>query len=202
MRLDPRWTIVALAALTATAPLHAQRSEGITASIGLAYGRLSTSLTDNADDHVSGAEGAASGSILLGWSFNAQWRAALQYDQVDATNFLVSQLGAGTDVVLTFYTASLSFYPGARSNFWIRANAGLGRMKINRPTGNGSAQGFAAGLGLGYDWRLGKTPFVAVPYASYLSLLDTGDFGGGFTGSATHGRAGLLEVGVALGFGN
>ncbi len=203
MRRVRRLAIAAVLLVAVTAALPAQRTEGVTASIGLGYGSLSTHLSDNADEHVSGSQGAAAGSIALGWAFSDQWRVALQFDQVDATNYLVSQVGSGTEAIAAFYTASVAFYPGARSNFWVRANVGMGHIELDRADGNGSATNFAAGLGAGYDWKFGKsTPFAAVPYISYLAVFNTGDFGGAFSGLDLHGSVGLLEVGVALGFGN
>jgi hypothetical protein len=203
MRRDRRWTIAALAIMTATAPLHAQRDGGVTASIGIGYGSLSTHLSDNADEHLSGSQGGAAGSIALGWAFNDQWQVALQYDQVDESNFLESQIGSGTEAIATFYTASVAFYPGNRSHFWVRANLGIGRIEFDRSDGNGSAKSFAAGLGVGYDWKFTKTtPFAAVPFISYLSVFNTGNFGGAISTFDLHGSVGLLQVGVALGFGN
>ena len=203
MRRDRRWTIAAIAIVTVTAAVPAQRTQGITASIGLGYGSLSTDLTDNAGEHFSGSQGAAVGSIALGWAFSDQWRVALQFDQVDEPNYLASQIGGNTEAIAAFWTASVAYYPSSSANFWVRANLGLGRIELDRQEGNGSAGSFAAGLGIGYDWKFGKsTPFAAVPYVSYLTIFNTGNFGGAISSFDLHGSAGLLEVGVALGFGN
>ncbi len=75
-------------------------------------------------------------------------------------------------------------------------------MAFDQSGGNGGATSLAAGLGVGYDWRFSKTPFAAVPFVNYLSMFNTGDFGGAYSGTGIHGSVGLLEIGVALGFGN
>jgi hypothetical protein len=202
MRWLHRWATIAVIVGAVTAPLHAQRSEGVTASIGIGYGSLATHLSDNAGERVSGSQGAPAGSITLGWAFSDQWRVALQFDQVDETNYLVSQVGSGTEAIATFWTASVAFYPSSRSNFWVRANLGLGRMEFDNENGNGSVKSFAAGLGFGYDWTFHKSPFAAVPYVNYLAIFNTGNFGGALAPFALHGSAGLLQVGIAVGFGN
>jgi hypothetical protein len=75
-------------------------------------------------------------------------------------------------------------------------------MEFDNENGNGSAKSFAAGLGFGYDWKFHKSPFAAVPYVNYLAIFNTGNFGGALTPFALHGSAGLLQVGIAVGFGN
>ncbi len=202
MRIDRSLTIAMVASLAVAAPLCAQRTSGVTASIGLAYGNLGTSLSNSSDAHASGSQGAAAGSIALGWSFNERWRIALQFDQVDVTNYLVSQFGSGAEAIASFYTASVAFYPIDRGNFWVRANAGIGRVAFDQSGGNGGTTSVAAGLGLGYDWRFSKTPFAAVPFVNYLSMFNTGDLGGAYSGLGVHGSVTLLEIGVSLGFGN
>jgi hypothetical protein len=202
MRIKRSCSIAVVAFFALAAPVHAQRTSGVTLNIGIAYGNLSTSLSDDANEHVSGSGGAVSAVIALGWTLNEQWRIGLQFDQVDVVDYLVSQFGSGTEAIASFYTASVQFYPSRRGNFWLRANAGLARVEYDRSSGNAGATAPTVGLGLGYDVHIGKTPFAAVPFVSYLSMFNTGDLGGAYSGLGVHGSVGLLEAGVSLGFGN
>ena len=98
-----------------------------------------------------------------------------------------------------FYTAAATYYPGVK-DMWVRLNLGYGTIEATGGGQSASAGGFAGGLGVGYDFLMGKGGFAIAPYASYLDLFKTGDFGGFLTGQGVTAKSGLFQLGVTLGY--
>ena len=108
-------------------------------------------------------------------------------------------IGRGLDGTVTMYTAAVTFYPSATSNFWLRANVGYGMDEVSGGGGSASGSGFGGGLGLGYDWMLGKSQKLALaPYAQYMDFT-TGDFGGDFSGEGVSAKISMFQIGVRIG---
>ncbi len=80
-----------------------------------------------------------------------------------------------------FYTAAATFYPSAKDNFFLKLNLGYVRASTaEHCCGEGSTTegGFAGGIGIGYDWAIGKGGFIVKPFANYLTQFSEATYSG------------------------
>jgi hypothetical protein len=173
---------------------------GFYADIGANYSAPSNELTDGTET-IKDSKGGVGGVLGLGFGLkNNRWRLGLQVDYTKTSDVFENDIGPGLDATVTMYTAAVTFYPSATSNFWLRANLGYGMDDLSGSGVSASGNGFAGGLGLGFDWMLGKSQKLALaPYAQYM-YFTTGDFDGDFSGSGVTGKVGMFQIGVTVGY--
>ena len=194
---------LAVTAITAVAAsrMSAQSTpdrHGFYADIGANYSAPSNELSDGSET-IKDSKGGVGGVLGLGFGLkNNRWRLGAQVDYMKASDVFENDIGPGVDATITMYTAAITFYPSATSNFWLRANLGYGTDDISGGGGSASGSGFGGGLGLGYDWMLGKGNLALAPYAQYM-YFKTDDFGGDFSGAGVKGTVGMFQVGVTIG---
>jgi hypothetical protein len=195
---------LAVTAFTAAAAssISAQTPDrkGFYGDVAANYSAPSMEITDGSEtlkDSKGGLGVAVGAGIGLK---NNRWRLGVQFDWMKASDVFENDIGPGLDATTTFYTAAATYYPSATSDFWLRANLGYGQVSFSGSGVSASAGGFAAGLGVGYDWLLGKGGFALTPYAEYMDLFSTGDFDGDFSGSGITGKNGIFQIGVGIGY--
>jgi hypothetical protein len=197
--------IIAVAAFTAVAAsnLSAQSApdrRGFYGDVAANYSIPNNELTDGTVT-IKDTQGGLGVAVGAGFGLkNNRWLLGAQFDWMKTSDAFQDDFGPGADATLMFYTAAITFYPGATSNFWLRANLGYGTEKISGSGFTASGGGFAGGLAVGWDWMLGKGGFAVVPYLSYMDLFSTGDFDGDFAGEGITAKDGIFQVGVALGY--
>ena len=199
MRNRSRWIAVAAlsvfacstiaaqeATTTAASPAGAARS-GFYISLGLAWGSadLSCSGTCSGSANKSGS----AGYLGLGGTIDPQWRIGFESDAwaYDDQGYTYS---------LAFYNLMATYYPSTTSDFWLKAGLGYSVYAESGFGNSGSVNGFAGGLGLGFDWLPGHGKFAIIPYANYMYQFSGGDVSG--TGSSIQGN--LLQFGIGFGY--
>lgn len=195
---------IAVAAFTAVAAnnLSAQtpNRSGFYGDVAANYSIPSSELTDGSET-IKDTQGELGLTVGAGIGLkNNRWRLGLQYDWMKTSDAYVDDFGPGADQTVSFITAAITYYPSATSNFWLRANLGYGMMSLSASGFSTDASGFAAGLGLGWDWMLGKGGFVLTPYAEYMDLFSTGDFNGDYAGDGITGKTGIFQIGLGIGY--
>jgi hypothetical protein len=188
----------AAAAQAQTAPKSSLDRKGFYGDIGMTYSMPSMELTDGTET-AKNTTGGIGFTIGLGTGLNDHWRVGAQFDWFNASEAYSNDLGPGIDANMKFYTAAVTFYPQADNFFWIRANLGYGTESLTGGTST-SGSGFAAGLGFGYDWKVGQNGFVIGPYLEFMNLFKTSAFGGDFEGSNVTGTAGVFQIGAVVGY--
>jgi hypothetical protein len=189
--------VIGTAFVASTASAQVDTHKGFNASVGGGYGSQTTffSFDGSSDGSVSSME--TTWYAQLGWGLKPQWTFGIE------ANYMKSGCGeCGGDEHFTalFYTAAATWYPKANDNFFLKLNLGYGSAKIDI-SGEGSTTegGFAGGLGLGYDWAIGKGGFIVKPFANYLTQFSDAAFSGSL-GDGEKGRIQLLQVGVGIGY--
>ena len=104
-----------------------------------------------------------------------------------------------------FLTAAIAFYPPSEKSSvmkdsWVKVNLGYGQEELSVPGSSGTGGGFAAGIAVGRDVRLGSGGFVIAPYIAFMDLFKTGDFGGDLSGSGTTAAVSMFQIGLTLGY--
>jgi hypothetical protein len=103
-------------------------------------------------------------------------------------------------------TGTAAFYPSISTSLWLKAGVGYGQMSgtLNQVSpGGGSStvaydqRGFAGGLGIGYDLRLGAGSMILAPSFSFQSFWQGG---GRMPFRATDGQGTFFTLGLALGY--
>jgi hypothetical protein len=190
--------VIGTALVANTASAQVDTHHGFYASVGGGYGAQTTSIDDGGGDTFSLSSMETAWYAGLGWGVKPQWAFGIDYNYQKAG---CGECGGGVHFTNSFYTAAATWYPHANNNFYLKLNLGYATGVINEDCcGNSTQNGFAAGIGFGYDWAMGKGGFIVKPFASYLAQVsnssynDASDFGG------AKGRAQLLTVGVALGY--
>ncbi len=60
--------------------------------------------------------------------------------------------------------------------------------------------GFSGGIGVGFDWAIGKGGFIVKPFANYMVQLSKSTYGGALSGEDIQGKASLFQIGVGIGY--
>lgn len=76
----------------------------------------------------------------------------------------------GVDEQIGVLSAVLQWYPQPASGLYLKGGAGFAHAAADDGFDEVSTTGMAVNLGLGYDWRLGRS-FSLTPYANYLRSL-------------------------------
>jgi len=193
--------LVGLAAVSATvASAQGVDRKGFYGDIGANYSAPNQSIT-NGSFTDKDTQGGIAYVLGLGWGLNDSWRVGLQVDYMKVTDVFKNDEGPGIDGTVMFYTVAGTWYPNPKKDIWVRLNLGYGSDKIEFSGASSTASGFAGGIGVGYDWLLGKEKaFAVTPYISYMDLFKTGDFGGDLSGEGITGKYAAFQIGVTLGY--
>ena len=141
-----------------------QVREGFTASFGFGAGSGGVSCTNCSTTRETGV----SGYLRLGSAVRPGLIVAGE------TNGFVKSIDGG-QVNFSFYSAALQWYPQPASGFYLKGNAGFATSQfVVEDFGFGTLElesnGFAAGVGAGYDLRVGRM-FSLTPYVNLMTSV-------------------------------
>ncbi len=205
-----RW-LLALAPLSMLAPaLTAQASSssppertGFYGMLGAAYGASIVEATNlNSANSATGTY-----TLTLGYMLSHRWRLGAEVDYVAHPGEGTIDFGCCNSSAV-FYSASAAFYDETYSHLWLKGNLGYSTYNATYFSGNNpgggagtylpfSNGGIAAGLGIGYDVRLGNAGILMAPFLSYERQLSSSSVPGVPGASA---RQSLLFAGLGVGF--
>jgi hypothetical protein len=151
--------------------------------------------------------GTGAYTLTLGYMLNPSWRLGAEVDYVAHPGEGSYAFGCCNSTAV-YYSASVAYYDDAYSHFWLKGNLGYSTYDATYFTGNNpgggagtyvpySNGGIAAGLGIGYDVRLGRSGVLMAPYLSYERQLFSSSVPGVSGASA---RQSLLFGGLAIGY--
>jgi hypothetical protein len=89
---------------------------------------------------------------------------------------------------------------GGLNNFFAKVNLGYGGSELSESGETASEMGFSGGLGVGFDWAVGKGGFIVKPFANYMVQLSKSTYGGALDGEGIDGKASLFQIGVGIGY--
>ncbi len=183
--------IACTCAASAAQAQYPQRRDGFWIGFGLGYGSANV-YCDNCDSGprtggITGflkLGGAPSRNLLLGGAVNG-W----------------AHSDSGFTETIANVTASIYFYPQARSGFFLTGGLGFSGYHANTvPSTDGTGWGFTGGAG--YDIRVGRdvslTPVVNFVYGA-LADFDVPVSGGG-TVRARNWRQNVVDLGLGVTF--
>lgn len=184
---------VVLALVALASPAQAQRKggfvarQGIWVALGGGYGSLGISCSFCGTDR----EGGASGMFGIGGTLSSHMTVGLETNGFYKTT-------NGVDVIDGQASASLHYYPSPTGNIFIRGSVGYSHLSLDDGTDEVTAGGAGVGLGVGYDFYVGKTVSIT-PYFNYLfALSGNGKVNGQDSGEKLHPN--LWQVGGAIYF--
>lgn len=188
-RMKAALAVVAL--LGVAQPLAAQHRGGYLArqgffiGVGLGYGSAGFSCSGCPTDRTSGI----SGNFRLGTALNPNLTLGLETNGFQKTE-------DGVKGTLGQAGLSANYYPSATGNMFVRGSVGVSYGLLDDGTDEIKSTGAGVGLGLGYDFYVGRTLSVT-PFFNYLFAL-SGDakFNGAATGVGLHPN--LWQVGIAI----
>ena len=188
--------VTAIAASSVSAQAAPDR-KGLYADIGANWTFPTIEATDGV---LTANEYQSNPGYVLGIGFglkNNKMRLGAQVDYFAETNVFGSTTEKSN---MYFYTLAGTFYPSAKE-MWVRVNLGYATIDLTGSGQSASAGGFAAGLGVGYDFLLGSKRALALsPYLSYMDLFKSNDFGGVLSGQGVSAKVGLFQAGVTIGY--
>jgi outer membrane protein with beta-barrel domain len=172
MRSVSRSVLLALALLTLSSSLHAQKPQtrqGFWFNIGVGYGSLGCDICDGREGGLSGGlslGGTLSQKVLLGVG-TAGW----------AKDYFGETLTVGT------LDARIRFYPSATGGFFLTGGLGIGTISYSGTT----ETGLGLLLGLGFDIRVGSNVSLTPFWNGFAVRTSTDD-----------GNVGQIGVGVTI----
>ncbi len=189
--------VMGTAVIASAASAQVDTHHGLYASVGGGYGSQSTAFTFDGESDGLISSMATTWYAQVGWGLRPKWAFGIE------ANYLKGgcPFCAGEQhYSALFYTAAATFYPNAKDNFFLKLNLGYGSSKAEF-SGEGSTTegGFAGGIGMGYDWAIGKGGFIVKPFANYLTQFSEATYSGSL-GDGEKGRVQLLQFGVGIGF--
>ncbi|HUO53052.1 MAG TPA: hypothetical protein VMT93_11060 [Gemmatimonadaceae bacterium] len=178
--------LTAAAGAAAQSPEERPRS-GAYVDISPSYGsiQLTTAGCTGTDCIASQSVSGLAWSLAIGGTIDPNWRIGLQVDTH------TSSFGAATNSVVSFYTAAGTWYPFEDGSLWIRANVGLGQVRLNGITSSSAS----VGGGIGYDWFPFHSDLAVMPWVSYIAQISPGSLGG----QAGTAQATIWQIGLAVG---
>jgi hypothetical protein len=206
--MSPSRHWIVWAALAAATPslLGAQSTDttnalrhGFYGSIGVGYGmtRIGADLTGSVEwENASGATYYAA----AGFAPNPHLRLGAEWNYIETNDAFSSYFGSGVSATTMFFSVSVTYYPSLKNNFWMKADVGLANLSGARGSLSASEEGLAGGIGVGYDWRIGQSNFVIIPFANYFLQFSPSEFDGVLQGTRDSGTARLLQIGVGAGY--
>ena len=157
-------TTFLVASTVAAQQSNSQLRQGFTASFGFGAGSGGVSCTNCTTDRKTGV----SGYLRLGGAVRPGLIVAGE------TSGFVKSIDGG-QVNFGFYSAALQWYPLPASGFYVKSNAGFASSHfvvddIGFGTRELRSSGFAAGVGAGYDLRVGRM-FSLTPYVNLMTSV-------------------------------
>lgn len=185
-RVSRTW-LIALAALPVAAlAQEPQARQGFGISFGLGGG----SGDVECDVCISDRAGGFSGYLRLGGYVRPDLFVAFESNGYSTS-------GDDIDTSGGFYSVALQWYPNVQKGFYLKGNLGVVGVKQEDDVGDELTAGaFGMGIGIGYDFRVGRN-FSLTPYAN---LIFSGDGEVEFNGSDTGVDAKFNLVQIGLGF--
>lgn len=172
---------------------------GFYAGAGAAWGSAPVSATVSSEP-LSDTQQGFSFYVAAGTGLNAHWRAGAEWDLVIVTDLFSGSTASSQDGSISFFSAAIAYYPSLTSNFWVKGNLGWAKLSVSSfASGATSETGLAGGLGVGYDWRLGRSEYVLVPFANYFTQFSASGLNG-FLQNDGSAKVSLFQVGVGLGY--
>jgi len=184
--------VFAATSVSAQAEMH----KGFYASAGGGYGSNKVDLSNGGESQNESGSGAT-WYAALGWGLNQQWAIGAEWNYAQTG---CGDCSSGEHITNSFYSAAITWFPMAKNNFFVKANLGYGGNEISGGGSSGSEMGFSGGIGVGYDWALGKGGFIVKPFANYLTQFSKSTYGGVFSGEGLEGTASLFQIGVGIGY--
>ncbi len=132
----------------------------------------------------------------LGWKLSEKFGIGAEWNYAKTGCGMCS---GGEKITSTFYSAALSWFPGG-GNFFVKANLGYGGNSIDGDFQGTSQNGTAGGVGVGFDWGIGKGGLIVKPFANYFTQLSKSAYGGPLSGDGVQGMASLFQIGLGIGF--
>ncbi len=181
----PFLAALAFAPLAATAQ-EPQARQGFGISFGLGGGSASVDCSGCDSDRESGF----SGYLRLGGYVRPDLLVAFESNGY-------ANSSEGVDVSGGFYSVALQWYPNVDKGFYIKGNLGIAGVVEDYDDGDEiTVAAGGLGLGLGYDFRLGRN-FSLTPY---MNLVFTGNGDVKFNGDSTgiDAKFNLLQIGLGF----
>lgn len=191
-------TIGAQAAADKAAPMPDLRA-GFYASGGVAYGSGPVDVTVNSMP-ASETPTGISFYLAAGTALSPHWRVGGEWDVLLVSGLFSDELAGPQSGTLGFLSAAVAYYPSLTKAFWVKGNLGWARLGVSSSaSGASSESGVGGGIGAGYDYRLGHSEYVLIPFVNYFTQFSHADLNGYLQGQGT-GKISLFQVGVGLGY--
>jgi hypothetical protein len=168
--------------------------EGFYGSVGAALGVQTSTIVDPGLGSLSHEDNTASYYAALGFRINPHWRVGAEWD------YSSKQIATDFKATVMFYSAALTLYPSATDNMWFKLNLGYLQGETSGTGNNGTENGFAGGVGAGYDWKLGEGKMVLIPFINYFTQFSSSSFSKDLAGE--EGKASVFQLGVGIGYGH
>ena len=181
-------TIGAQAAADKAAPMPDLRA-GFYASGGVAYGSGPVDVTVNSAS-TSETQTGISFYLAAGIALSPHWRVGGEWDVLLVSGLFSDEVSGPQNGTLNFLSAAVAYYPSLTKAFWVKGNLGWARLSVSSAySGASSESGFGGGIGAGYDYRLGHTEYVLIPFVNYFTQFSHADLNGFLQGAGN--RQGL-----------
>jgi hypothetical protein len=129
-----------------------------------------------------------------GWMLNQKFAIGAEW------NYAKTSCCGGLNNANSFYSAAFTWFPMPKNNFFAKVNLGYGGSELSESGETASEMGFSGGLGVGFDWAVGKGGFIVKPFANYMVQLSKSTYGGALDGEGIDGKASLFQIGVGIGY--
>jgi hypothetical protein len=186
---------LSLAAMTAASSAAAQAHTGFYISAGGGYASNKADFNSEAETPNQSGDGV-SYYANLGWKLSSKLAIGVEWNYAKTGCGICS---GGEKITSTFYTAALAWFPGGNSLF-VKVNLGYGGNSIDGDFQGVSQNASAAGIGVGFDWGVGKGGFIVKPFANYFTQLSKGTYGGALSGENVQSSASIFQIGLGIGF--
>ncbi len=189
---------LAVPAVFAATSLSAQAETrtGFYVSGGGGYGSQTADASSGGESQNESGSGATY-YAQLGWLLNQKWAIGAEWNYAQTG---CGDCGSGQHITNSFYSAALTWFPMEKNNFFAKINLGYGGNEISGDGESASEMAFSGGIGVGFDWAIGKGGFIVKPFANYFTQFSKGTYGGFFAGDDVQGTGGLFQVGVGIGY--
>lgn len=176
--------------LALTAPALAMAAEPQTRQgFGISFGLGGGTGELDCDACGTGSEDGFSGYLRLGGYVRPDLFVAFESNGFSASS-------DGVDTTGGFYSVALQWYPNEEKGFYVKGNLGLAGVIIEDDEDEVTSGHLGLGLGVGYDWRLGRN-FSLTPY---INLVFTGKNELKFNDEGTGIKGSFSLVQLGLGF--
>lgn len=188
---------LAVAALLTASSVSAQAEvrQGFYASGGVGYGSNKVSISSSGESQDESGSGATY-YAQFGWLLNQKFAIGAEWNYASTSCDNCSP----DKIANSFYSAAFTWFPMEKNNFFVKANLGYGGDEISGGGESASEMGFFGGIGVGFDWAIGKGGFIVKPFANYMTQFSSATYSGALSGEGINGKASLFQVGVGIGY--